>query len=120
MVEGTALATRVARGNKAIIVEEILTKEQFPDFSLARITIDGINDKVLQENSGALYIMVSGEKIEFTIREENKQERVVILEPGKRVFIPKGSWYQDTGKGVMYSICSPAFDAAKIKVAGVR
>jgi len=92
MGEEVGLAIRAARGNQAIVVEEILTKEQFPDFSLARITINGDNDRVLQEVSGALYIMVSGDEIEFTVKEENQRERVVTLKPGNQIFIPKGRW----------------------------
>ena len=115
MGEETVISRNVTRRTKVLTVSEILNKDKFSDFSLARIELNGVNDKGLNQDCGALYMVVDGEG-QFTIFGE-KENRVIEVKKGDSVFIPKGTWYQDQGKMTMYSICSPAFNPEKVKIA---
>ncbi len=118
MVEEFPLAAGTAHHTRALTVFDILNKDNFPDISMARIELNGVNDTVQNGDCGAFYMVEAGGG-EFTFfREDGRTvDRVIRVKSGDSVFIPKGTFYRDQGKMTMYSVCNPAFDPDKVKIA---
>ncbi len=116
MNEEFPLVQYTNKKTEVLTVTEILHRGNFdPKLSVSRIGLDGKNEKTRNPNNGSLYIIVAGEG-EFKIWEEGqKQPKTIKVKPGNSVFIGKGTWYQDSGKMTLYSICSPAFDPESVE-----
>lgn len=96
-----------------IKVAEILHRGQTENMSVARIELNGVNDRVRNTISDASYYVLTGEG-KFILGEgENRQKMEV--KQGDLVFIPKGTWYQDSGEMTMLSFCAPAFNPEQVE-----
>lgn len=80
------------------------------DESCARIYLDGVNDKIINDGSKTSYEVESGRGAMIA------NGIYYDLEPGTKICIPKGVTYQDAGrKLVMYAVSTPPFDPARVR-----
>lgn len=91
-----------------IKVKQLLNQEDVPNMSLAVVKIDGINKKIINHSSDALYYVLEGNGT-FNVNDEEMN-----LEKGDLIFIPKGSAYFDKGKMTLLSFNNPRFEMDKV------
>jgi len=101
-----------------IKVRELLARRKSPQMSVALIELDGTNEAVKNKDCDATYYVLEGNGT-FTIGEGEKLD-VYNVEKGDLVVIPKGTLYQDSGKMIMLSFCTPAFDPEQVERIGKR
>lgn len=86
-----------------LTITDILNQQHTPDMSVSKIKINGVNNKVKNIRCNSAYLVIKG-KGKFLL-----SGKEVKVKPGDLVYIPKGNWYQDSGKMTMLSFKSPAF-----------
>lgn len=91
-----------------IKVKQLLNQATVPNMSLAIVKINGVNKKIVNRSSDALYYVLEGSGT-FNISGEEAE-----VEKGDLVFIPKGSAYFDQGKMTLLAFNNPRFEADKI------
>jgi len=87
-----------------IKVKQLLNQDGIDNISVAIVKIDGINKKVVNKRSDALYYVLKGNG-SFNINGET-----VSVSVGDLVFIPKGTAYFDKGNLTLLSFNNPRFD----------
>lgn len=91
-----------------LAITHILSQHHTPDMSVTKIEINGLNDKVKNIKCNAAYLIIKG-KGKFFVGGKD-----VAVSAGDLIYIPKGNWYQDSGKMTMLSFYSPAFYPGQI------
>ena len=79
------------------------------NLSVSVVKIDGVNKKIINTKSDAVYYMIEGNGF-FNIDGEE-----IEVGKGDLVFIKKGSAYFDKGKLTMLAINNPRYDQLAIK-----
>lgn len=101
-----------------IKVRELLARRKSPQMSVALIELDGTNEAVKNKDCDAAYYVLEGNGT-FTVGEGEKLD-VYNVGKGDLVVIPKGTFYQDSGKMTMLSFCTPAFAPEQVERTGKR
>lgn len=92
-----------------IKVKKLLNEDDIINLSVSIVKIDGINKRIINPKSDAVYFVIEGNGF-FNIDGEE-----IVVEKGDLVFIKKGSAYFDRGKLTMLAINSPRYDQSVIK-----
>ena len=93
-----------------IKVKELLNESSFNEFSLAKVSLDGVNNLGFNKGSNLIYYILSGSG-EFEIDGTN-----FVVEAGDAILIPKNTKYRDKGKMTLLSLSSPRFEASNYQV----
>lgn len=89
-------------------VEDLYNDPRNPEYSLARVYIDGNNNEVQHLVSDALYTVESGNG-RFVIGGE-----VMDVKKGDKIFIPRGIPYSNSGKMVLLAFNTPRFNSENV------
>ena len=92
---------------EVFLVEDLYEDE---NFSVARVTLEGLGKLVKNNISDMTYILLEGEgefRVNGSVNRINK---------GQSLTISKGTLYQDEGNMVMLAIAIPPFDPASVDI----
>lgn len=92
-----------------IKVKRLLSEDNIDNISVSVVKIDGVNKKIINTKSDAVYFVIEGNGF-FNIDGEEIEVR-----KGDLVFIKKGSAYFDKGTLTMLAINNPRYDQSAIK-----
>ncbi len=96
-----------------LTVEQVISSQDAPDVSVAKIELDGTNSKVKNTKVFATYSIVAGTGYFLVWNGQDCELKEV--EAGDIMRIPAGTPYQDMGKMTMICINYPAFNPEQVE-----
>lgn len=96
-----------------LFIQELVTGVQSPNLSVSIVEVKGTGDCVRNNVSTANYFIFRGSGV-FSLEIDGQMQDFPVTE-GSSVFIPKGTWFQDSGNMMMLSAYSPAFSPSNVE-----
>ena len=104
-------ASQINEEDSGVIkVKQLLNHKEITNISIAKVKINGVNKKIINRSSDALYYVLEGKGC-FTVSDEE-----VLVETGDVIYIPRGIAYFDSGQMTLLAINTPRFEIGQTKI----